>query len=154
MALYLLQGHVEVLSEVQALGRLHAAEVQVRALLGGDGLDHLLGGGVGPDRGGTWANSAAWLLYLFGTLELVHEGRLTVTLHLLVGARPAHLILGLTHHHARRASQVLLRRKLRILLQELLPIVHVDRMVYIYRRLRMWHIHHRRLLAILWQLSV
>ena len=30
------------------------------------------------------AGTSAWLLYLFGTLQLVHERRLAVALHLLV----------------------------------------------------------------------
>lgn len=121
----------------------------MRALLGGDGLDHLLGGGV-------WSRGAwtAWLLYLFGTLKLVHECRLTLTLHLLVGCWAAAWVRGRAHHHAGRTGQVLLRRHLRILLHQLLWVVQVDLMVHVDGRGSMRRADQCSLLAELWQLGV
>lgn len=100
-----------------------------------------------------WAHSAAWL-HLFGALKLVHERRLALALHLLVGARPSHLVRRGTHHHARSACYVLLGGHVRVLLHELLLVVYVALVVRVERGASVRGGGHRGLLAELGQLGV
>ena len=77
VALDLLQGHVEILTEVEPLSALHAAEVEVGASLRpSHGLNHLLRGGVGSSSRRAHRTAGSGLL---APLDLLHQGALRVS---------------------------------------------------------------------------